>query len=735
MTTPFDLTFLLDASHLADQKPQAVTQQQGREPLEIAQNRDLLAMLDAMRAIILYLDNWGSVVHGNARARHWRSEHELLGKNLFELDTGWQDAGERQREVMQVVRTGRPLLNAREKIIIHGEDCWFSVDKIPTFDSQGSVSGVLLVMNDVTDSVEKERALQKSEDRYRAYIANSADAIWCYDVRPPVDISLPAEVQVDLILQRAVLAECNDKMAKILGASHVDELLGLPLHRNGSLANKANIIDFVSKNYRLDEQEFTRITHQGDRLSMQTSAIGIVENGYLMRAWGTTRDVTERKRYLDRLEYLANHDALTSLPNRSLLFKRMHDAFENPAQFGCMALLLIDLDRFKEINDTLGHMAGDKVLKQLGPRLEVELGDTTGMVARLGGDEFAVFLPKIRNRQHAVVLAHRFLDSICQVFEIEGFHTEISASIGVAVAPDHANDATTLMRYADVAMYDAKHRLRGVSLYDARIDSHTPKRLALMGAIGTAIRENQLCLHYQPKVRLDTHEVYGFEALIRWNHPTMGFIPPGEFVPIAEMSSFIYAMSAWVLEETIKQCALWLQDGHDCVCAMNLSARNLLDDRIVVDLDRLLNKYQVPGERLEIEITESTLMSDPERAQIALQKIDALGVHLSIDDFGTGYSSLAYLKRLPVKTLKIDGSFVRGMLDDEQDEIIVNSTIQLAQNLGLEIVAECVEDEPVYRRLQEMGCNHAQGYFISRPLDPISIMEWMKSSDWKMVQN
>lgn len=497
---------------------------QNKRGLVIEENHDLQVILDAMRAIIFYLDSWGVVQHCNRRAKDWRSGG-ILGKSFCEFAHGWDDSPERQREIMQVTRTGKPILNSKEYVLDNGREHWFHVDKIPTLNSEGRVTGVLLVLNDITESVGKERELQQSDDRYRAFIANSTDAIWCYDICPPVSAELDHSVQVDLIYQRASLVEANDRLAKIVGANSTDELIGLPLHQNGSLSNKSNIVEFVQNGYRLDDKEFSRVNRSGERLTMQSSAIGIVEGGYLTRAWGTTRDVTDKKRYLDKLEYLANHDALTSLPNRSLLFKRMHEAFSRGSTHGCMALLLIDLDRFKEINDTLGHLAGDKVLKQLGPRLEVELGETAGLVARLGGDEFAVFLPKLRNSQHAVVLAHRFLDCICQVFEIEGFQTEISASIGVAVSPDHANDPTTLMRYADVAMYNAKHRLKGVSLYDAEYDSHTPKRLALMGALGTAIRGNQLFLQYQPKIRLSDHKVFGFEALIRWNHPTMGFVP------------------------------------------------------------------------------------------------------------------------------------------------------------------------------------------------------------------
>ena len=713
---------------MSDTHNQALVVTQEIASLDFHQTQELQSLLDAMRAMIFYLDASGRVRQANQRARVWREGDALIGARFSELTVGWLDPAELSREIRRVIQTGQSVLGSIERVHEGSQDRWFSIDTIPTRDKSQKITGALLVMEDVTDKVQKDHALQKSEDRYRAFISNSTDAIWCYDMRPPIDIQLTNEVQIDLILQRATLAEGNDKLAKIIGVRKVDEILGLPLHRNGSLSNKETISQFVTKAYRLDDQEFTRISASGERLTMQSSAIGIVENGYLMRAWGTTRDVTEKRRYVDKLEYLANHDALTSLPNRTSLFRTMHDAFESRSPQSCMALLLVDLDRFKEINDTLGHLAGDHVLKQLGPRLEVELGDTVGLVARLGGDEFAIFLPKMRNRQHAVVMAHRFLDSICQVFDIEGFQTEISASIGVAVAPDHAHDPSTLMRYADVAMYHAKNRFKGVALYDPAFDSHTPKRLSLMGALGRAIREDQFYLQYQPKVDLQTHKVYGFEALIRWNHPTMGFIPPSEFIPIAEMSNVIYDMSSWVLHETIKQSAKWHSSGFDTVCAMNLSARNLVDDRIVSDLSRYLHKYNLPGSKLEIEITESTLMSDPERALMMLNKIDKLGVHLSIDDFGTGYSSLAYLKRLPVKTLKIDGSFVQGMIDDDQDEIIVNSTIQLAHNLGLEIVAEGVETEDVYRRLVDLGCDKVQGYYISKPIDVDDALEWVEKS-------
>lgn len=700
--------------------------------LSVIDNRDLQELLNAMHSVVLYLDQWGVIKHGNNSALdHWRATPEFVGKSFIETALHWDDPPERQRELMQVIRTGRPVWGAREKEVNQGVERWFNVDKVPTIGGDSAANGVLLIMTDITENIVREKALQESESRYRAFIANSADAIWRYDICPPVDTRLPQEDQIELIIKRAILVECNERLADLFDANHVNDLLGLPIHRNGSLSNKKDIRAFVDGDYRLEDREFTRINRFGERNCLQSSATGIIENGFLTRAWGTTRDVTDQKRYLDRMEYLATHDSLTTLPNRTLLYRRMDDALENKKENQKMALLLIDLDRFKEINDTLGHAAGDKVLKLLGPRLETELGDTPGTVARLGGDEFAIFLPNIRNTQQATVLAHRFLDSICQVFEVEGYRTEISASIGVSICPDQAEDVSTLMKYSDVAMYQAKTNMKGVSIYDTGFDPHSPKRLELMGALGIGIREGQLTLHFQPKVDLRTHTVFGFEALVRWNHPQMGFVPPAEFIPIAEKSNLIYPLTIWVLESTIKHCAEWVSQGMDITVAMNLSARNLSDDCLVTDLAKLLQEYRLPGERIEMEITESTLMSDPNRALIQLRRINALGVNLSIDDFGTGYSSLAYLKRLPVQNLKIDSSFIFSMLNDEQDEIIVKSTINLAHNLGLKVVAEGVENKETYAELEEIGCDCAQGYYIARPMSPKNLATWIAEGKWK----
>jgi diguanylate cyclase (GGDEF)-like protein len=489
----------------------------------------------------------------------------------------------------------------------------------------------------------------------------------------------------------------------------------------------------VEQNYRLVDHEILREDNKGRTLCFQISCMGVVEDGYLRRVWGTTKDVTARKRYQERLEYQSTHDALTRLPNRVRLYREMEHWLRHRDSDHLSALLLIDLDRFKEINDTLGHQVGDHLLQLIGPRLETEMAEMPGTIARLGGDEFAIFLPRIRSPRQAIVFGHRVLDALRQEFDVDGFFTEISASIGISIAPTQAQDVSTMMRYADVAMYRAKTEMSGLSLYNAEYDPHSPKRLAMMGELGRAIREDQLCLNYQPKVCLETGKFYGFEALLRWNHPELGFVPPGEFIPIVEMTSLIHPMTSWVLEKSIEQCRAWHDRGLVISVAVNLSARNLLDDNIPKQVLRLLQEYQLPPSALELEITESSIMTDPARALRVLEHLHELGVQLSIDDFGTGYSSLAYLKRLPVKTLKIDNSFVRNMLEDKQDELIVNSTIHLAHNMGLTVVAEGVENEELLQKLKALGCDEAQGYYIGRPMSVEKAEDWMATSAWASV--
>lgn len=695
-----------------------------------AQSQELRLLLDSMRSAVWYLDRWGLVKDCNRLAKELLSGKLVEGKGFIELAHVWDDAAERHREIMQVIRTGDPLLESIESAEFRSGQRWFSVDKIPTKDATGRVNGLLLVMTDITEQQNRERELARSEARYKAFIANSSEAIWCYDLEPPVSIHAPVSEQSEQLITNARLSEGNQVLARTLGVPSIDAILGSSLAATGSQSYWFDGRLFIEQGYRLVDHQIVRQDRAGRENYIQISCRGAIEDGHLTRIWGITKDVTARQRYEDRLEHQANHDALTQLPNRNKLYREMELWLSKRLDDQLGALLIIDLDRFKEINDTLGHQVGDHLLCQIGPRLESEMLGTPGMVARLGGDEFAIFLPHVANSRQALVFGHRILDALRNEFDLGGYSIEISASIGVSVCPTQARDVSTLMRYADVAMYNAKTEMCGAAVYDPEKDPHSPKRLSLMGELRKAIRTDQLSLHFQPKVRLDDRRCYGFEALLRWHHPELGFVSPAEFIPIVEKTNLIHPMTHWVLEQSMRQCRLWHDQGLEVSVAVNLSARNLMDDTMARRVETLLEKFQLPPWALELEITESSIMSDPARAMKVLEWLHELGVSMSIDDFGTGYSSLEYLKRLRVQTLKIDFSFVRHMLESEQDEIIVNSIIHLAHNLGLSVVAEGVESEALLQRLGEMGCDRAQGYHISKPLPPEQLQEWIDSAVW-----
>jgi diguanylate cyclase (GGDEF)-like protein len=426
-----------------------------------------------------------------------------------------------------------------------------------------------------------------------------------------------------------------------------------------------------------------------------------------------------------RLRHLALHDELTGLPNRTLLYERVEDATRSgePA-----ALLLIDLDRFKEVNDTLGHDHGDRLLEEVARRLERALRrDDT--LARLGGDEFAVLLRDVPDRAAAVELAGRLQDALERPFTLNGVVAILEASIGIAHCPDHGSDVNLLVQRADVAMYDAKRGRTRIETYSEDRDPYSAERLQLLAELRAAIAGGQLVLHYQPKVTLAPggERVAGVEALVRWDHPTRGLLPPSEFVPLAERSGAIADLTRWVLDTALGQCRAWRDAGLDLSVAVNLAAPNIVDRALPDLVAGLLDRWQLPGDRLECEISEHTVMADQRRALDVLERLRALGVRLSLDDFGSGHSSLAYLKRLPLDEVKIDRSFVMGMSEDADDAAIVRSTIDLARHLGLAVVAEGVETEATLRDLTSLSCDVAQGYFVSRPLPADELGAWLRA--------
>jgi diguanylate cyclase (GGDEF)-like protein len=408
------------------------------------------------------------------------------------------------------------------------------------------------------------------------------------------------------------------------------------------------------------------------------------------------------------LRHQALHDALTGLPNRALLHRRAERDLrgDDPA-----AMLLIDLDRFKEVNDTLGHDYGDALLVEVAERLGSALRreDT---LARLGGDEFAVLVAGAPDREALIELATRLQDALRRPFALRGVAVELEASIGVALYPEHGTSIGRLLQRADVAMYDAKRGRRGVATYTADRDPYSADRLGLLAELRAAIERDELVLHYQPKVSLENGVLVGLEALVRWQHPTRGLLFPDAFIPLAVRTGAVADLTRWVVDRALAECR-----ALDVPVAVNLAAANIVDVTLPAAIGAALERHDVPAERLVCEISEHTVMADPVRATAVLAGLRDLGVGLSLDDFGTGHSSLSYLKRLPLDEVKIDRSFVAGMTDDENDAVIVRSTIDLARNLGLRVVAEGVETAEIMDALRELRCDVAQGYFISRPME------------------
>ncbi len=421
----------------------------------------------------------------------------------------------------------------------------------------------------------------------------------------------------------------------------------------------------------------------------------------------------------------ALQDGLTGLPNRALLRDRTNQAIRQAdRELLPAALLLIDLDRFKEVNDTLGHYYGDQLLIQVGERLGAVLRKVD-TIARLGGDEFAVLLPRIATAEGAVAVAKKLQTAFNDSFVLEGLAVDVEASIGLVLYPDHGQDADELLQRADIAMYVAKEKHTGFMLFDPKLDQHSPRRLALLGELRRAIEREELVLHYQPKVDTGSGQLLGVEALVRWQHPMHGMLPPAEFIPLAERTGLITPLTHYVLDMALRQCRTWRQAGHELAVAVNVSARRLLDLTFPDEVAALLATWEVPARLLVVEITESTIMTDPVHAMEILGRLHGMGVQLAIDDFGTGYSSMAYLKNLPVDELKIDRSFVSHMTSSNPDAVIVRSTVDLGRNLGLRVVAEGVEDLTTWNELKMLGCDAIQGYYVSRPVPPDELISWL----------
>jgi len=571
-----------------------------------------------------------------------------------------------------------------------------------------------------------QKMIQKSNDQYRAFISKSNEAIVDIALHPAVVTDLTIDQQLLKIVESAVIKEINpefNRLFEMAGDCEISQIFAIK-----SLKHVLNYV--LSSGFSSERIEVIHETSFGETKWISCRCMSEIEDGRLTRIWLIIQDVTESKMHIQDLEFKTRHDALTGLPNRIALQDTLDSKIDQALQFGFkVGLLLLDLDRFKEINDALGHHYGDVLLKKIDPRVKPLLKKYRATLSRLGGDEFAIIMPSIQSAKEARQLATEIITKIKEPFDLGQLNVEISGSVGISIFPEDGVDSSTLLRCADVAMYKAKSSPGGVLNYRDDIDDNSPRRLSIMASMGTGLKNDQFHLCYQPKVHLESDRVRSCEALIRWNHPELGMLSPGEFIPLAEMNDSIILITEWVIDTALKQIGLWVENNSPIKVSINVSTRNLLDENLIPYLSQKLIEYEVPAHLLEIEITESALMADPERALETLKKISALGVSISVDDFGTGYSSLVYLRQLPLDTLKVDITFVRNMCKNEQDSIIVNSIIQLAHNLSLTVVAEGAEDLQTVEALEKMNCDEVQGFYFSKPLETDVFNEFC--SNWK----
>jgi diguanylate cyclase (GGDEF)-like protein/PAS domain S-box-containing protein len=587
-----------------------------------------------------------------------------------------------------------------------------SISFAPLTDVTGNVVASAAIHRDISYAKRAAEALRASEERYRRIVETAYEGIWVVDAKNMTTF-------------------VNPRMAEMLGWT-VDEMLGRPL------------FDFLDGDARagFNERQPDRLgglsQHREVRYRRKDGTdcwtlLSIRPNfdqaGHYEGALAMVMDNTERRRIQKALEYQALHDALTGLPNRLLLAEWLSEALVSArAAHQQVAVLILDLDHFKEVNETFGLQAGDRLLEQVGPRLRSEIRPED-VVARLSGDEFAVVLTNT-DAKAATAKAGCLLEALERPFEVQGQHLDVAISIGIAIFPDDGEDPNTLLRRADIALFVAKQPRGAFVRYAPEQERQGASRLSLMAELRAALQhDGELFLHFQPLVRLRDRSLAGVEALVRWRHPQRGLVPPMEFVPFAEKTQLIKPLTKFVLVSALRQSVAWQRSGHRIPVSVNISMRDLVDPEFPKMVATLLREAKAPASLLVLEITESLIMTEPERAIDTLTQLRKLGVRLAVDDFGTGYSSLAYLQRLPVHEIKIDKSFVAAMTVEGSRANIVGASVDLVHSLELESVAEGVEDARTWDLLGALGCDLAQGYFISRPMLAVDVLPWL--STWE----
>ncbi|MGZ4372645.1 MAG: sensor domain-containing protein, partial [Gaiellaceae bacterium] len=734
------------------------TEQHETERALLEQATFLDALLQQTPDNIYFKDTLGRFLRVSAAQARWLGLPEADAA-VGRTDSDFFAAEHAERaaaDEREIIRTGKPMINTVERDVWkNGRLAWVSTAKMPLRSRSGEVIGTFGVSRDITRHRLTELAVHENEERMSALIATQRDAAFSGDVQGVLQMITTRASEITnadgaallllddgKLLVRAGCGILGDAVGKRLdpSASGLERWLGDGLPRRfGDAQSRPEIAAAVAGLGEVRSLALAPIHHE-------QMVVGLLEVAAREPATFQAQDeealellsviVTatlgqEELRQNARLaEHEALHDALTGLPNRVLFDDRVRQALRTAErEGGRVVVALLDLDRFKEINDTLGHTSGDRVLTRVARRLQacVRASDT---VARLGGDEFGLLL-LVDGIESAGLkrLLDKLVAAIERPIDLDGLPLGIEGSIGVAFFPDHGLTSQELIRRADVAMYAAKEDGRPYAFYEQAGDHHDPVRLTLVGDLRRAIDEGELILYYQPKVALTDGSVHSVEALLRWRHPDQGLtlIPPGEFIPQALETGLMKPLTRYVLDRALQQARAWHDDGLDLSVSINVGIRNLIDATFPDEVATALEQAGAEASWLEIEIPESAMLDEASRTKAILERLSAMGIRLSIDDFGTGYSSLSYLRRLPVSEIKIDRSFVLGMAGDADDAVIVRSTIDLARNLGLQVVAEGVESESVRDQLAELGCDFAQGFFLSPPVSAEELCAWMKN--------
>lgn len=661
-----------------------------------------IKILDQIHESVITMDLGGYITGWNKSAERLfgYTAAEAVGKHILFLyaDPDAEDDSEGFRDAF-LENGGRELEVRRRRK--SGEIFWASLQLSLLRDDDGEPCGLIGYLTDITSRIEAERTM-----RLQARIfEHSAESILIADA------------------QRRILS-VNPAFTRITGYAS-EEVIGQP---QSLLRSDRHAEAFYKEIWQRVEQdgswhgEIWSRRKNGEEFPNWAS-ISLVRNreGEVANYFSILTDITERKVAEERIHYLAYYDGLTGLPNRAMLFRLVDQALVTARRNRLHgAILFVDLNRFKPINDTLGHAVGDALLQKVAERLRAAVR-SEDVVARLGGDEFVVALFDITRREHAAVVAQKLLAALELPFALEGNEFQIGAAIGISVYPRDGFDTEALLRMADIAMYRAKQSGQdGYAYYSHEMNQRALDHLRIESGLRHALESDELLLHYQPKVDLASGRIVGAEALVRWQHPERGMVPPGEFIPIAEESGLIVRLSAWVLEAALRQARVWQTEGLAGVkIAVNLSARDF-SPGLARRVEQLLAQHEVSPQWLELEITEGMLTHSSEDVIAMMDALAALGVTLALDDFGTGYSSLAYLKRFPIDTLKIDQSFVRGIPHDGNDCAIAGAIVSMAQRLGHRVIAEGVETVAQLGFLQSLGCQEIQGYLFSPPVPPDS---------------